>query len=90
MRLGESPYRELTVEERLLHPTNIVLLVIMLLFAAWEIVAAVIDSGPADSMVTLSEYVWYFTENWPWVGIPVVAGFCIWLFVHFFKLIKGV
>lgn len=70
---------------RLLHPANIVLAVILVLFAAWEIVAAVFDRGKASVMVTLSEYVWAIRDI-PWLYWPmliIITAFCLWLWIHF-------
>ena len=72
-------------KRRLLHPANIALAVILVAFAAWEIVAAIFDRGKPSVMVTLSEYVW-FVRSVPWLYWPllaVVTGFCAWLWIHF-------
>lgn len=69
--------------KRLLHPANIALAVVVLAFALWEIVAAVFDRGTLSVMVTLSEYVWWLRDTLPWLGYPLILGFCGWLTFHF-------
>lgn len=75
--------REPLSKRRLLHPVNIILAAIAVAFTAWEIVAAVMDKGWFSFMVTLSEYVWWLRDALPFVGYPLIFGFCSWLLFHF-------